>query len=718
MYFDILLTLAILNTMTAFDPPEPPVAKKLPVELTLHGDTRVDEYAWLRDKADSEVIEYLELENGYAGAMMAHTEDLQKTLHDEMLGRIQQTDLSVPYRVGTYYYYSRTVEGLDYPIYCRKLDSPEASEEIILDVNALAKGRDYFRVTSRDITPDQRFMAYATDVTGYESVSVSVKDLETGDTWKDVITDAAPWGLVWGDDGETLFYSRTDETKRPDRIYRHKLGSDESADVLVMREDDPKFRVGVSRPRSNGLVLIRSNSSTTSEIWFVDAKKPTEEFKVIAPRRPGIQYSVDHFPSEDGGTLSIRTDADTCPNFKVVTAPVSRPGPEHWTEYIPHSSDVYITGIDVFVNHMVISERRNGFSALRVRILGSGEEHLVVLPEDVGVVRGSNNEEFYTQVFRFSYTSLVTPNSVFDYDMESREMTLLKRQEVLGGYDPGRYVTYRLAAKAGDGVDIPISIVHLRDLERDGNNPCLLYGYGSYGASMDPWFNSNNVSLLDRGFVYAVAHVRGGSELGRLWKESGKMLHKKNTFTDCIACAKLLIEQGYTRPERLVMKGGSAGGLLVGAVLNMRPDLFAAAHAAVPFVDVLNTMLDASIPLTTGEYEEWGNPNDKEYYEYIKSYSPYENVRAQDYPHLLITAGLNDPRVHYWEPAKWCAKLRDKKTDDNILLLRTNMGAGHGGASGRYARYVELAFEYAFLIDRVGEEIVMAEPAGAKLRKR
>jgi oligopeptidase B len=680
----------------------PPVAEKRPVTHTLHGDSRVDDYGWLRDRNDPATIAYLEAENAWTKERMAHTGELQRALYDEMLGRIKQTDLTVPFRDGPYFYYSRTVEGLEYSIYCRKHGSLEAEEEVILDVNALAEGHEYYRVTSRDVSPDHRFLAYGSDTTGYESVNVSVKDLETGETRADVITDAAPWGLTWAADGKTLFYGRTDETKRTNRIYRHELGTDPSADVLVAREDDVKFRIGVSRSRSDEVITISSGSATTSETRFVDARRPTEPFEMIAPRRPGVRYRVDHRPGPDGGWFYLVTDADESPNFKLVRAPVATPGPEHWETIVPHSREVFLRNVSVFRDHLVLSERRGGYTALRVRRHRDGAEHLVRTPEEVCAISGAANAEFDTDVFRFAYTSLVTPRTIFDYDLETRERTLLKQQEVLGGYAPGQYETHRTWATAADGARIPISVIHRKGVERRGDNPCVLYGYGSYGASMDPWFSSNNVSLLDRGFVYAIAHVRGGSEMGRHWKEEGRMLNKRNTFTDFIAAAEHLIAEGYTSPERLAIRGGSAGGLLIGATINLRPDLFAAAHAAVPFVDVINTMLDPSIPLTTGEYEEWGNPENEEHYWYIKGYSPYDNVAAQDYPDLLITAGLNDPRVHYWEPAKWAAKLRDTKTGDSLLLLKTNMGAGHGGASGRYGRLRELAFEYAFIVDRVG----------------
>ncbi|MHC5022895.1 MAG: S9 family peptidase [Planctomycetota bacterium] len=708
------LLLAAVTTLAAAPPPDldPPVAETRPVRHELHGDVRIDEYGWLRDKEDPAVIAYLEAENAYAKAAMGHTESLQARLYDEMLGRIKQTDLTVPHRDGSYFYYSRTVEGQEYPIYCRKKESLDADEQVLLDVNELAREHEYMRVTSRDVAPGGRFLAYATDTSGYETVSISIKDLDRDRTLQDEVPKAAPWGVTWAADGLTVFYLKTDETKRPNRVYRHRVGSDPAQDELVLREDDPRFSMFLGRTRSDEFIIIGSSSTTTSEIWFIRTSSPGDAPRVIRPREPGVRYSVDHQRPRDGdlgdGLFFIVTDAGDAPNYKLVTAPVS--APDAWTTLIPHSPDVFLRSVIVFREHLVLSERRGGYSALRVHRLADGDEHLVELPESVATVWPGRNEVYDTSVLRFRYTSPVTPASVFDYDMNTRERTLLKRQEVLGGYDAAAYETKRLYAVAPDGERIPISIVHRRGLELDGDNPCLLYGYGSYGASMDPRFSSNNVSLLDRGFVYAVAHVRGGSEMGRRWKEGGRLLDKRHTFTDFIACAEMLIESGYTTPRRLAIRGGSAGGLLIGAVLNLRPDLFAAAHAAVPFVDVVNTMLDPTIPLTTGEYEEWGDPNVDEYYFYIKSYSPYDNVAAQDYPDVLVTAGLNDPRVHYWEPAKWTARLRDRKTDENLLILKTNMGAGHGGASGRYGRLRELAYEYAFIIDRVGSPSAASGP--------
>ncbi len=692
--------------------PAPPVAPRRPVAVTVHGDTRLDDYAWLRDRGDPAVIGHLEAENAYAQAAMAGTRDLQKALFDEIVGRIRQTDATVPCREGAYLYYTRTTTGLDYPVLCRRGLAPGAAEEVLLDVNLLAAGHEHCRLTDHEVSPDGRYLAYAVDSTGYEVASVFVKDLLTNQIVGGGIKDAWPFGLAWANDGRTLFYVRTDTTKRPDRVYRHALGTDPAGDVVVFREGDDRFTVGVARSRSGGVIFISTESVMTSEIWFADAADPASPLRLIAPRRHGVRYSADHRPGANGGWFYIVTDADDCPNFELVAAAVAAPGPENWTVMVPHSRDVYLAGVHAFEGHLVISERRGGFTALRVHRLCDGREHLVELPDEVATVAFDANREFATRVLRFRYESLVTPVSIFDYDMDKRERTLLKRDEVLGGYDPAHYQSRRLYAAGPGGAAVPISLVHRKGLPLDGDNPCLLVGYGAYGISLEPWFNSAIISLLDRGFVYAIAHVRGGSEMGRHWKEEGKLLRKRNTFSDFIAAAEHLVAAGYSSPRRLAIQGRSAGGLLIGAVLNMRPDLFAAAHAAVPFVDALGTMLDPTIPLTTFEYEEWGDPRDPEVYSYIRSYSPYDNVADRAYPDILITSGLNDPRVHYWEPAKWAARLRAGSAGRRVLL-KTNMDAGHGGASRRYQRYEELAFEYAFVIDRVGKAPPREKETGA-----
>jgi len=675
----------------------PPDVERRPVEQTMHADTRVDPYAWLRNKDDPAVIEYLKRENAYTERVMAPTEPLQERLYEEMLGRIKQTDLSVPYRDGKFFYYSRTEEGKAYPIYARKRGSLEADEQIILDVNELGEGEEYVRVTNWEVSPDGRLLAYLVDETGYERPTLYVKDLASGEMIGDPVEDLGPWSLAWANDNRTLFYTRQDETNRPNRLCRRTIGEGAGREELLHTEDDAKFYLGVGRSRSGDYLFMSLGSQITSEVWFLSADEPRGAFEVIEPRRRGIEYDVEH----RGDRFYIRTNEDAI-NFRVVSAPVSSPGAARWEDVIPHEREVAIQSIDVFADHMAVSERRGGYRSLRIHDFETGRAHLVETPEEVSVLAPATNKRFDTRTLRMTYSSPITPRSVYDYDMAARERELLKRDEVLGGYDPSRYAVSRMWAEARDGARIPVSILHLKDVEPDGTNPCLLYGYGSYGASIDPWFSSNRFSVVDRGVVFAIAHIRGGGAMGRPWYEQGKFMSKKNTFRDFIDAGEALVDAGYAHPDRLAIQGGSAGGLLIGAVINMRPDLFAAAHAAVPFVDCLNTMLDASIPLTVIEYDEWGNPNDPRFYAYIKSYAPYENVSAQDYPHLLVTAGLNDPRVHYWEPAKWVARLRDLKTDDNLLLLRINMGAGHGGSSGRYERLEETAFEYAFLLERLG----------------
>ena len=682
---------------------EPPIAAQRPVVSKIHGEERIDPYAWLREKENPEVIAYLEAENAYTAAMTGHLEGLQQRVYDELLGRLLETDTSVPVRHGGYWYYYRTEEGLDYPVWCRRAGTMEAAEQVLIDGNALTEELDleYFQVTSADLDPSHTMLAFSVDTTGYETVDVWVQNLATGEVMRDVLRDVSPWGLAWGGDGQTLYYTRFDASKRPDRVYRHRLGSDPSGDELVAREDDVRFSIGVGRTRSDALVVIQSGSTTTSEVWILDSADGAAQKRSVAGRTPGVRYSVEHAPGQDGGWLYVTTD-DGAPNYKVIRKRLNAGPFEAWGEVIAHDPETLIQSIDVFSEHLVVSERREGLRKLRVLERATGGSHTIEMPEEISVIGMGANPDFETGVLRLNYQSPITPNSVYDYDIASRSLTLLKRDVVPSGHTPEDYVVYRRWAVAPDGTRIPVTIAYRKGIHPDGTAPCLLYAYGSYGASMDPWYSNSVYPFIDRGVVYAVAHVRGGGEMGRHWKEEGRLERKPNTFTDFIACAEMLIEEGYAHPERLAIEGGSAGGLLIGAVINMRPDLFCAAHAAVPFVDVVNTMLDASIPLTTGEYEEWGNPNDPESYAVIRSYSPYDNVRAQAYPNLLITAGLNDPRVHYWEPAKWAALLRAKKTCDNLLLLKTNMGAGHGGASGRYGRYEEVAFEIAFLLDQLG----------------
>jgi oligopeptidase B len=674
----------------------PPIAKIVPKADTLFGDVRIDNYFWLRDRANPEVMKYLEAENGYTEAMMKQTEEFQERLYKELLGRIKETDFSVPEKIDDYYYYARTEEGKQYPIYCRKKGSLEALEEILLDQNALAAGHNYLGIGVFKVSPNHQLLAFSVDTNGSEAFTLYVKDLNTGKLLGDEIPNTS-YSAVWANDNKTIFYSILDEAKRPYKVYRHTLGTNPSEDALVYHEKDQAYEVSLGKTKNKEYLLMNLESETTSEVRYLKADHPTEDFKVVQPRQHEMEYSIEHH----GDKFFIVTN-DNAKNFKLMEAPVEDPSKKNWKEVIPHRDSVKIDGIDVFKNHLVVYERERGLKKIRIVNMTNNEVHYVDFPEPVYTFWQSGNPDFNTNLLRFNYTSLVTPRSVFDYNMDTKTRELKKQEEVLGGYDPSQYQSERIFAKAEDGTMIPISLVYKKGMARDGNNPLFLYGYGSYGLSSDPNFSSTRLSLLDRGFIYAIAHVRGGGEMGRYWYDDGKLLHKKNTFTDFIACAEHLIAEKYTSSDKLVISGASAGGLLIGAVTNMRPDLFKVVVAEVPFVDVLNTMLDPSLPLTVVEYEEWGNPNDKEYYYYIKSYSPYDNVVAKNYPNMLITAGLNDPRVSYWEPAKWTAKLRAKRTDQNLLLLKTKMESGHFGATGRYDYLKDVAFEYAFIFDVLG----------------
>lgn len=695
--FRRLAALAALPLLSACQSALPPAAKVVPQTFEEHGVQRVDNYYWLKDRSDPDVVRYLSAENDYTSAFMKHTEPLQQQLFDEMKARLKETDLTVPYRVGDFVYYRRTIEGMQYPMLCRRPAAHEAPEQVILDMNALALRHDYFNVGAAAVSPDQRLLAYSTDTAGAEVYTLRVKDLASGQLLADEVPNTY-YSVEWGNDNHTLFYTTLDDAKRPDKVWRHTLGQPASADQLVYQEADTTFDVGLEKTRSRKYIFIVSNSTMTTEVRFLDADHPEIAPVIIEPRQRGHEYSVEH-----QGEFFYITTNDEARNFRVMRAPVNHPVKANWVEFIAHRPDVRVEGVDAFAGHLVIHERVGGLPAMTVRNLATGESRSVEFPEPSYDEHLTNNEEYATSLLRFSYTSLVTPESIYDYDMNTHERTLLKQTEVLGGFDARNYVSERIQAVAPDGVEVPISLVYRKGFVRDGSRPCLLTGYGSYGVSSDARFNSGAISLLDRGFVYAIAHIRGGGEFGRPWYEDGKLLHKKNTFTDFIACAEHLIAEKYTSSRRLAITGGSAGGLLMGAVTNMRPDLFRAVVADVPFVDVINTMLDESIPLTTLEFDEWGNPKDDAYYEYIRSYSPYDNVARKAYPNMLVTAGLNDPRVGYWEPAKWVAKLRATKTGGNRLLLKTNMGAGHGGASGRYDRMRERAFNYAFIIDVVGK---------------
>jgi len=675
--------------------PLSPSALKKPYFRTLHGEQLQDDYFWLREKTNPEVIAYLEAENRYTADTLKHTEPLQTALYEEMLGRIKETDLSVPDKKDDFYYYSRTEKGKQYPFFCRKHRSLEGKEEILLDKNKLAKGHSFFSTGILTISPDHQFLAFSTDTDGSETYTLQIKDLRTGRLFSERIANVA--SAVWANDNQTLFYTIVDETKRPYKVLRHKLGESSAHDVEVYHEKVPGFDVHLYRAKSGDFLFLHTSLKSETEVHFLPADKPTGQFQVIRPREKNHEYNVEHYHER----FFILTNEKAL-NFRLMTAPVSNPKQENWIEYIAHDEQVKLDDISVFSEHLAVLERRAGLPQLRIVNLKNKEEHYVQFPEPVYSFWPAQNLDFNTSVFRFHYTSLVTPETVYDYHMGTKQWELKKQYEVIGGHKPSEYESERIFAKANDGVEIPISLVYKKGLKKDGQNPFFLYGYGSYGINIEPEFRSTRLSLLDRGFIFAIAHIRGGEDMGRKWYEDGKFLKKKNTFTDFIACADHVIAEKYTSSENLVISGGSAGGLLMGAVINMRPELFKAAVANVPFVDVLNTMLDPTLPLTIGEYDEWGNPEEKIYFDYIRSYSPYDNVREVEYPELLVTAGLHDPRVSYWEPAKWVAKMRCLKKGENRLLLKTNMGAGHSGASGRYNYLKELALEYAFVLDALG----------------
>ncbi|MBA3469111.1 MAG: S9 family peptidase, partial [Herpetosiphonaceae bacterium] len=642
--------------------PQPPAAPKQPHITTHHGETLADDYFWLRERENPAVLEYLEAENTYMSAVLEHTRDLQGRLYAELRGRIKEDDDTVPVRRDDYFYYTRVAEGQQYPIYCRKHGSLEAAEEILLDQNLLAAGEAYCALGTFSVSPSHQLLAYSVDTSGAETYTLFIKDLATGELLPDQIHNTY-YGVEWANDNRTLFYNVLDAALRPYQLYRHTVGSDPASDELVYHETDEAFFLWISKTRSDAYLLISLTSTTSSEVRYASADDP-REFVVLQPRQPELEYSVEHH----GERFLIVTN-DQAKNFKVVTAPVSSPGQAQWQDWLAHRPAVYVDDIDAFAGHIVVYEREQGLQKIRISRPDGSDVGYVAFPEAVYTIKPGPNDEFASASLRFTYTSLITPSSVVDYGMESGVWEVRKRQEIPSGYDATLYQAERIWATAPDGVQVPISLASRRDLPRDGSSPAMLIGYGSYGMSYDPTFSTLLLSLLERGFVVAIAHIRGGSELGREWYEQGKLQRKKNTFSDFIACAEHLIAAGYTSSERLAISGGSAGGLLMGAVVNQRPDLFKAVIAKVPFVDVINTMSDPSLPLTVIEYEQWGNPDEPAAYEYIRSYSPYDNVRAQAYPHMLVTAGLNDPRVAYWEPAKWVARLRTLKTDQNLLLL-------------------------------------------------
>ena len=674
--------------------PSPPIAKLVPRIDVVQGDVRQDDYHWLRQKDDPEVTSYLKGENAYTDAVMQPTEELQENLYREILARIKEDDSTVPYRRDGHLYYTRTEKGKQYPIYCRKAGTPEAPEEVTLDLNRLAEGHEFLALGAYAVSDDGRRLAYSLDYTGARDYSLYVRDLATGEVLPDRIDKVST--VAWAADGATLFYVLEDHAKRPYRLYRHRLG--DSIDDLLYAETDELFRLGVWRSRSRRYLFSMSRSFTSAEARFLPADEPTGAWTLIAPREKDHEYEVDHA----GDLFYVRTNGDGLRNFRLVAAPVGDPGRRRWRELIPHREHVMLEDLDVFAHHYVVHEREEGLIRLRVTELASGAFHHIEFPEPTYDVAPEPNAEFVTPVYRFRYQSLITPSSVFDYDTLRRTLTLLKQTEVLGGYDRAQYRSERLWATAGDGTRVPISLVTRADAPRDGTSPMLLVGYGAYGIPYPASFSSSRLSLLDRGLTVAIAHIRGGGEMGKRWHDAGRLLSKRHTFTDFIAVTEDLIAQGYTSADRLVIEGGSAGGLLIGAVLNLRPELYHAAELRVPFVDVINTMLDESLPLTVGEFEEWGNPKDRAFYEYMKTYCPYTNLAPRAYPTILVRTSLNDSQVMYWEPAKYVAKLRAVKTDDNQQLFKIDMGAGHGGPSGRYDALRETAFDYAWLLTQVG----------------
>jgi oligopeptidase B len=694
-----ILPLASIIIFTAADNttlPAPPVAKKVPHVTEVNGVKMVDNYFWLRDKPNPEVRAYLEAENAYTDAVMKPTEPFQAKLYNEMLSRIKETDVDVPYREGDYFYYSRVEAGKQYPIRCRRRASMDAPEEIVLDVNELAKGQAFMNVAAYDVSPDGELLAYSYDNTGFRQYTLALKDLRTGKTLLDHAERVG--SVVWANDSQTIFYTQEDAVaKRQYRLYRHTAGSTDP-DPVVYEERDERFDIGAYKTRSQAYIFLISVSHTTTEARYIPATQPMEEWKILEPRKQGVEYYPDH----NADKFYIRVN-DTGRNFRLVNAPVADPGSQNWHEVMAQNPGIMLDDVDFFKNFVVLYERENGLPQIRLTDLRNGQSKRIDFPEQAYAASSYINRVYDTTEFRYAYQSPITPASIFSYDMEKGTSTLLKRKEVPGGYDQTKYQVEQIYATAADGVKIPISVLHLKTAKLDGKGPLYLYGYGSYGISIDSGFNPNIFSLVDRGVVTAVAHIRGGGEMGKAWHDAGRMMNKKTTFTDFIACAEDLVKRGYGSKDRLVIEGRSAGGLLMGAVLNMRPDLFKAAIVGVPFVDVMNTMLDESLPLTVGEFEEWGNPKEKPAFDYMITYSPYDNIQPKAYPDMLVKTSFNDSQVMYWEPAKYVAKMRATRTDHNILILKTNLSpAGHGGASGRYDRLKEASFDYAYILTEMG----------------
>ncbi len=707
IYSMTVITLAACSTKK--DMLQAPHAKKIEKKLTIHEDTRIDNYFWMRlsdeqkeaetpDAQTQDVLDYLNAENEYLKQVMKPTEELQESLYEEIVGRIKQDDQSVPVKINGYLYYTRFEEGQDYPLYCRKKGDQSATEEVLLNMPEMAKGESYFAVGGQSVSENNELLAYSVDLVSRRQYTIHIKNLATGEIYPDEIKNTTG-GMTWANDNKTIFYTKQDPiTLRSYQIYKHILGTPVEDDILVYEETDETFGCSVYKTKSRKFLMISSYQTLSTEYRFLDADTPDGQWKVIQPRERNLEYSVDHYADH----FYITTNLDA-KNFRLMKTPIDQTEKSNWSEVIAHREDVYLEDIDIFRDHLVITERKNGLIELRVIKWSDYTEHYIKFDDPTYTAYTSYNPEFETDILRFGYTSLTTPQSTYDYNMNTMQTDLLKQQAVLGGkFSPENYTSERIMVTARDGVKVPVSIVYRKGFKRDGNAPLLLYAYGSYGYSMDPSFSSIRLSLLDRGFAFAIAHIRGGQEMGRDWYEDGKLLKKKNTFYDFIDCGKYLVENNYTSSEHLYAQGGSAGGLLMGAVTNMEPSLWNGIIAQVPFVDVVSTMLDESIPLTTGEFDEWGNPKDKVYYDYMKSYSPYDNIEAKDYPNILITTGYWDSQVQYWEPAKWIAKLRDLKTDDNQLIMYCNMDVGHGGASGRFKRYKETAMVYAFMLQLEG----------------
>ena len=702
------LCCAILSCSKA-PPAQPPVAKKIKKELTIHDDTRIDNYYWMRlsdeqknsenpDAQTQDVLDYLNAENTYTKSVLNHTETFQEKLYTEIIGRIKQIDESVPYKKNGYFYYTRYEEDKEYPIYCRKIESMENTEEVMLNVNEMAEGHDYYSIRSLRVSKNNQLLAFGVDTLSRRIYTIKIKNLKTGEILTDQI-EGTTGSAAWANDNETLFYTiRDPETLRAYKINRHTLGQTTDQDKTMFVEEDDQFSSGVYKTKSDEFIIIASRMTESNEYQILKANNANGNFKVFSKRKMKHEYSIDHYKE----TFYIVTNRDKAKNFKLMSTSENKTDERYWQNVIEHRDDVYLNGIEIFKNYLVIQERKNGLLQLRVTTWDKKTDYYLNFGEAAYAAYLSTNVDFNLQILRYYYTSLTTPGSTYDFDMQSKEKTLLKQQEVVGGYNADEYQTERLYAAANDGTSIPISLVYKKSLKKETGNPLLLYAYGSYGSPIDARFSSTRLSLLDRGFIFAIAHVRGGQEMGRDWYENGRLMHKKNTFTDFINCAEFLIKEKFTDSSHLFAYGGSAGGLLMGAIANMNGMLFKGIVAAVPFVDVVTTMLDETIPLTTSEFREWGNPKEKDAYDYMKSYSPYDQVEAKDYPAMLVTTGLFDSQVQYWEPAKWVAKLRELKTDNNSLIMDCDMETGHGGASGRFKRYRRTALTYAFILDQIG----------------